>query len=68
MTEKTKTEIHRRNFLKTAGLSIGAAAVVGTALSSSKAEAKPASSASERQDAGYQETDHVRTYYKLARF
>ena len=66
MTEKTKTEIHRRNFLKTAGLSVGAAAVAGIALSSSKAEAKPASG--ERQDAGYQETDHVQTYYKLARF
>ena len=30
MTSKTKTDIQRRKFLKTAGLSVGAAAVAGT--------------------------------------
>ena len=64
MTGKTKTDIQRRKFLKTAGLSVGAAAVAGTALSSGKAEAK--ASSSERKDAGYQETDHVKTYYDIA--
>ena len=66
MREKTKTDVHRRRFLKTAGLSVGAATVFGTALSSSKTEAKPSSNKSE--DTGYQETDHVQTYYELARF
>ncbi|MBC8268302.1 MAG: twin-arginine translocation signal domain-containing protein [Rhodospirillaceae bacterium] len=67
---KQKTEIKqerlpRREFLKGAALSAGAAAVaaVGTAPKASEAAgAKPPSTG------GYQETNHVRTYYSLARF
>ena len=42
MTSKTKTDIQRRQFLKTAGLSVGAAAVAGTVLSPKPAKAKTA--------------------------
>jgi nitrous oxide reductase len=64
-TEIKKERLPRREFLKGAALSAGAAAVaaVGTAPKTSEAaDAKPASAG------GYQETDHVRTYYSLARF
>ena len=64
---KTKTEAKtgtsRRDFLKTAGLATGAAAAA--AVTTSKADAK---SVDEPKSSGYQETDHVRTYYELARF
>jgi len=52
-----------RNFLRLAGLGVaaGGAAVVG-----GPGEAKAAET-SETSD-GYRETEHVKTYYKLARF
>jgi nitrous oxide reductase len=64
---KEKSEaakVDRRGFLKQAGLVIGtagAAATVGGANASAESEQTPS------QAAGYRETEHVRTYYKLAR-
>jgi hypothetical protein len=55
----------RRDFLKLAGV----AAVTGGGLLA--AGAKPAAAQEEPQaegSAGYRETEHVKTYYKLARF
>lgn len=60
--EKVKTD--RRGFLKFAGLGTvasGAALVVGN-----KVEAAEVSA--DGRDLGYQETDHVKTFYKSARF
>lgn len=53
----------RRDFLKLAGLGTlaGGAAIATTGNTAEAAETGV-------EGAGYQETDHVRTYYKLARF
>ena len=64
MTGKTNdVETDRRSFLKLAGLgsvASGAALVAGT----DKADAASAAPAG----SGYRETDHVKTFYKSARF
>lgn len=68
MSKKDDTSKARRNFFRTAGFGFGAvgAAVVGLRSGSSKAavdgEDKP------NENAGYQETAHVKKYYELARF
>ncbi|MFP6745590.1 MAG: twin-arginine translocation signal domain-containing protein, partial [Alphaproteobacteria bacterium] len=56
----------RRDFIKKAGLGVGAAGVAAASLSSADARAetgmaKPASKA-------YRETDHVKQFYGTARF
>jgi len=64
---KEKSEaakVDRRGFLKQAGLvigSTGAAATVGSTTALADSEPK------QGEAAGYRETEHVRTYYKLAR-
>lgn len=65
MTSNIKTDHQRRNFLKTAGLGVGAAVVAGAVLSPKSAEAK--SAGEKKSGAGYQETEHIKTYYDLAR-
>ena len=57
--------IDRRRLLKGAGLAIGAAGA-GTAVAADDAVA--AVDESKPQRAGYQETELVKTYYRLARF
>lgn len=54
----------RRGFLKMIGFgAVGTGAAAASAVAgTSEAEAKP------RTDGGYQETEHVKTYYDLARF
>lgn len=64
MSKKEESSIGRRDFFKKAGLGAGATAI---ALSASQASAVEASGP-QRKSAGYTETDHVRTYYDLARF
>ena len=63
MTEKkTVVETDRRDFLKLAGLGTvagGAALVSGT---------ESSEAAVSENDAGYRETEHVKTYYETARF
>ncbi len=59
-----KPEKTRRAFLKGAAITtaaVGTGAVAGTAVASSETEPKKA------VKQGYQETDHVREYYRLAR-
>jgi hypothetical protein len=56
--------VDRRNFLKQAGVVIGTA---GTAAAAGSAEALAKTDDAPEQAAGYRETEHVRTYYKLAR-
>ena len=62
---KSETKTSRREFLKAAGLTGAAAGAAAVVLSESQAQAaKPA----EDQQVGYRETEHVKTYYELARF
>lgn len=63
--KKSAGEVDRRRVLKGAGLAVGAAAV--TAASAAK-DAVAAPADSKPQHNGYRESEHVRTYYKLARF
>ena len=65
MSVKSKdTAVGRRDFLRLSGV---AAATGGAALAVGGHEAE-ASEALEASSSGYRETDHVKTYYKLARF
>jgi len=61
--KETAARLDRRNFLKGAGLAIGAAGAA--AVPGTEAAAKSDTS---QEHAGYRETEHVRTYYDLARF
>ncbi len=61
----TKTKTSRRDFLKAAGVTGAAAGVAAVALSGKSAEA---ASPDVGKSAGYRETEHVKTYYELARF
>ncbi|MCF8478561.1 MAG: formate dehydrogenase [Pseudolabrys sp.] len=64
--EKDKSkQLDRRSLLKGAGLALGAAGA--TAATAGQVAAAPANDGKPQQ-AGYSETDHVRTYYKHARF
>ena len=58
------TDTGRRNFLGLAG--IGAAAGAAVAVAGKPKDA--AAAAPTRKSAGYRETEHVKTAYKLARF
>jgi hypothetical protein len=62
-TKETEGGTGRRDFLKLAGLGTIAG---GAALVATKGEAEAADVG--KSGSGYQETDHVRTYYELARF
>ena len=64
-SKKNKGTVARREFLKTASLGVGAAAVAGAVLKSKDAKANTKHKGLE--GAGYQETDHVKKYYELAR-
>lgn len=62
--KKSKAGTDRRGFLKLAGLGSvagGAAIVTGK-------QAKAETAASPGKGAGYRETDHVKAFYKSARF
>lgn len=68
MTDKTKKALGRRAFMRSAtlGAAAGATAVGAAVVQPRKAEAAtPLPSGDGR---GYRETDHVKTYYKLARY
>ncbi len=62
---KTKKPLPRRDFLKAAGIAGGAAGVAAMALTSKSAKAAVPETGSK---SGYQETEHVKKYYELARF
>ena len=65
MVNEKKASASRRDFLKTASLGVGVAALAGTALKHHKAEASMQGKGQE--GAGYRETEHVKKYYELAR-
>ena len=63
----TKTPPSRRDFVRAAGLGVGAA--VAGAASLSVTAVKPAEAAAPKgKNAGYRETEHVKRYYELAKF
>ena len=64
--KKEEIAVGRRDFFRKAGLGAGAAGAAAVGLASGTAQAKTAD-ASERKS-GYRESEHVKTYYKLARF
>lgn len=66
--ETSDTSMSRRGLLKAAGLGAGAAgaAAVGLAPSLGQAE-RPAPDIAGRAAAGYRETEHVKSYYAMAR-
>jgi hypothetical protein len=62
---KNETKTSRREFLKAAGTTGAAAGAAAVVLSGKQAKA---ATLDDGQSAGYQETEHVKTYYELARF
>jgi hypothetical protein len=58
-------QIDRRRLLKGAGLAVGAAGAASTAAA---AGATDGAAESKPQQAGYRETEAVKTYYRVARF
>lgn len=65
MKQKPAEKNQRRAFLKGAGL---AAAAVGSGAVSTTSLAKTQEIPQKETPSGYQETEHVREYYRLARF
>ena len=62
---KNETKTSRREFLKAAGATGAAAGAAAVVLSGNKAQA---ATPDDGKQAGYRETEHVKTYYELARF
>ncbi len=67
MTDRKDIQsIKRRDFMKKAGLGVGAVGAVAVGLP--KTSAAASSGAGERPgSSGYRETEHIKTYYELAR-
>jgi|TARA_B100000315_G_scaffold259263_1_gene314599 hypothetical protein len=64
MDKKKSATPSRREFLKTAGLGVGVAAVAGGIVSVDDAEA---ATLQDEKTTGYRETEHVKKYYDSAR-
>jgi hypothetical protein len=67
MRTKEKEKLDRRGFLRGASLGAGFLGAAATGLVSEGASAAEPIEAG-KGGAGYRETEHVKTYYKLARF
>jgi len=65
-SQNRKAGVERRDFLRNLGLGAAGVAAVPLAVAAGPAEAKE--SAEERVKARYQETDHVKTYYRTNRY
>lgn len=63
-TRKDEQRLARRELLKFAGLG----SVAGAAAIAAGAGQSESASAAEEKSSGYRETEHVRTYYELAKF
>jgi len=64
---KQETEqLARRDFFKKAGVSLGAAGIAVVATTTATQAAQPEMKT--QDSVGYQESEHVRTYYDLAKF
>ena len=65
MTRTPKSQVGRRDFLRTLG--IGATAAVAATPLAGEARADT-ESADEKRKARYKETDHVKAYYRVNRY
>ena len=65
MKNKKIARESRRDFIKMTGLGVGAAAAVGASLKAGSVRADEAPKVGKQS--GYEETEHVRKYYELAR-
>jgi hypothetical protein len=63
-TREDSQKVARRDLLKLAGLG----GVTGAALMASSTGKAGATAEADRKHSGYRETEHVRTYYELAKF
>ena len=63
-TKDDSQKVARRDLLKLAGLG----GVTGAALMATSTGKAEAAAEIGRKDSGYRETEHVRTYYELAKF
>ncbi len=63
-TREDSQKVARRDLLKLAGLG----GVTGAALAAASTGTAEAAAKVDRKDSGYRETEHVRTYYELAKF
>ncbi|MBI1209477.1 MAG: formate dehydrogenase [Azospirillum sp.] len=70
MSEQNSPAIDRRRFMTVVGLGAGAGAAASLVAGTGAAEAAAGVAAAGGAEAGgdgYRETEHVKTYYKLAR-
>ena len=65
--KKSVTSPGRRHFFKKAGVGVGVAGIAALGLAGKDAKAADAS-ADGKTAGAYRETEHVKTFYKLARF
>jgi len=67
MKDEKKTAVGRRDFLRKVGLgAVGAGATVAAPLAGSALADNE--STDEKRKARYQETDHIKTYYRVNRY
>ena len=66
MSKKKSANLDRRDFFRKASLGAGALGVAAAGFSANSTAAEPAKTSA--KGAGYQETDHVKKFYELARF
>ena len=62
---KSENKTSRREFLRAAGVTSAAAGTAAVVFSENQAQAAKSDNG---RKAGYRETEHVKTYYELARF
>jgi hypothetical protein len=67
MSKKEAKSMARRDFFRKAGFGAGVAGAAAVGLSATGAKAAEPT-AKKPNAAGYRESKHVKTYYKLARF
>jgi hypothetical protein len=66
MNQRNKTNVARRDFLRTLGAGAGIAATAATPLATAaKADSE---NNDEKRKARYKETDHVKTFYRVNRY
>jgi len=65
MQKNEKTKLGRRDVLRALGIGAGAAAVAPSLAGEARADTE---SDSEKRKARYQETDHVKAYYRVNRY
>jgi hypothetical protein len=63
MKDENKTTVGRRDFLRKVGIgAVGAGAAAAAPLAGARADSE---STDEKRKARYQETDHIKTYYRV---